>query len=306
MINFYKNRKWFYLVSLILIVLGIVALFINGIELDIQFSGGSKISYSYTGEISVSDIEAIATKTIGTQATAQSMTAVTDDKDVKTVVISFGGTSSIAPDKLNELTTEITKKYPDGNIEFYETQSVEPYIGKRFFRNGIIAMAIAAVLIGFYVTIRFKKISGLSAAITALIALFHDILLVFFTFVLFKIPINDGFVAVILTVLGYSVNDTIVIFDKIRYNNRLYGTKMSVEEIANKSINDCFTRTINTSLMSTIAIALVFIFSLISGLTSVSNFALPMMVGLISGCYSTITLTGTLWASWQKSSKKKA
>lgn len=305
MFKFYQNRKWFYAISLALIVVGIVALFINGVKLDIQFSGGSKISYSYVGDIDLSDIENIATDTIGIKATAQSQTAVSEDEDVKTVVISFGGTSSITPEKLDSLTNSISEKYPDNKIEFYETQSVEPYIGKTFFRKGLLAMALAGIMIVIFVTIRFKQISGFSAAITALFALFHDILLVFFTFVIFGIPINDGFVAVVLTIIGYSVNDTIVIYDKLRYNTRLYGSKMSYEEISDLSLNQCMTRTVNTALMSTCAIALVFIFSLISGLTSVSNFALPMMVGIISGCYSTIAFPGTLWVSWQKATHKK-
>jgi len=305
MFNFCKNKKWFFMISCAIMLIGVVALFINGVQLDIQFSGGSKVSYSYTGDLNLGDIEKIATDVIGTKATAQSQTAVSDDKDVKTVVISFGGTSSISPDKLQKLTDEIVKANSDNNIEFYETQSVEPYIGARFFRKGIMAMAIAAVFIVIYVTIRFKKISGLSASVTALAALLHDIILVFFTFVIFKIPINDGFVAVILTVLGYSINDTMVIYDKIRYNSRLHAGKMSYEEIANLSINECITRTINTSLMSTIAIALVYVFSLVSGLTSVANFALPMMVGIISGCYSTLTITAPLWVTWQNHKAKK-
>lgn len=305
MIKFYKNRKWFYIISICLMLIGVVSLFIRGVELDIQFSGGTKLSYSYTGEISTSDIENIVTNVLNKKATAQIQTAVSDDSSRKTVVISVGGTSSVTTDQLDKITDEIKSKYADNAIELYETQSVEPYIGKRFFTNGIKAMLIAMVLIVIYVTIRFKVISGFSAALTALLALFHDLLLVFFTFVIFGIPINDGFVAVVLTILGYSVNDTIVIYDKIRYNKRLYAGKMSIEDIADTSINQCLTRTVNTSLMSGLAIALVFIFSLISGLTSVSNFALPLMVGIISGCYSSLTLPGTLWVSWQKLGDKK-
>ncbi len=305
MFKFYQNRKWFYAISLALIVVGIVGLFINGVKLDIQFSGGSKISYSYKNEIDLADVENIATEIIGVKATAQTQTAVSEDKDVKTVVISFGGTSSIAPEKLEALTKAISEKYANNSIVFYETQSVEPYIGKTFFKRGLLAMTLAGIMIVIYVTISFKKISGFTAAITALVALFHDILLVFFTFVIFGIPINDGFVAVVLTIIGYSVNDTIVIYDKLRYNTNLYGSKMSYEEISDLSLNQCMTRTVNTALMATCAIALVFIFSLISGLTSVSNFALPMMVGIVSGCYSTIAFPGTLWVSWQKALHKK-
>ena len=166
-------------------------------------------------------------------------------------------------------------------------------------------MGIAMVLIVIYVTFRFKLISGFSAALTALLALFHDLAIIFFTFVVFGIPINDGFVAVILTILGYSVNDTIVIYDKIRTNKRLYAGKMSIEEIANTSINQCISRTLTTSLMTIIASALVYVFALLNGLTSVSNFALPLMIGIISGCYSSITLPGTLWVTWQNMKNKK-
>lgn len=307
MIKFYKNRKWFYIISICLMLIGVVSLFIRGVELDIQFSGGTKLSYSYTGDISITDIESTVGNILDKKVSAQTQTAVSDDSDRKIVVISVGGTSSVTTEQLDEITNKISSDYADNSVELYETQSVEPYIGKRFFTNGIKAMLIAMILIVIYVTLRFKIISGFSAALTALLALFHDLLFVFFTFVVFGIPINDGFVAVILTILGYSVNDTIVIYDKIRYNKRMFAGKLSIEEIADKSINQCLTRTINTSLMSGLAIALVFIFSLISGLTSVSNFALPLMVGIISGCYSSITLPGTLWVSWQKfKSRKKA
>ena len=305
MINFYKNRKWFYAISLCLMAIGIVALFINGVTLDIQFSGGTKIAYSYDGDVTVSDVESLASKSLNTTCSAQIQTAVDSESNNRnTVIINVGGKSGVTPDQLEALTTSMLEKYPDNKIELYETQSVEPYIGHRFFRNGIMAMVIAAILIVGYVTVRFKIISGLSAAVTALIALFHDLLLVFFTFVVFNIPINDGFVAVVLTILGYSVNDTIVIYDKIRSNKKLHGNKMSTEEIANTSINQCMKRTINTSLMAGCAIALVFIFSLISGLTSVANFALPLMVGIASGCYSSMTLPGTLWVTWQNRKKK--
>lgn len=284
---------------------GIIGLIFNGVKLDIQFKGGSKISYNYSGDISTSEIEKIAEEILGVAVTTQTQKSVSGE-EMKTVVINIAGSSSLETEKLDKITSEIQAKYPDNTFELYETQSVEPYIGKRFFKNGILALAIAIILIVIWVTIRFKIISGFSAALTALLALAHDILLIFFTFVIFQIPINDGFIAVILTILGYSINDTIVIYDKIRYNKTIHGNKMSIEEIADTSINQCLIRTINTSLMSCGAIALVYIFALIGGLTSVANFALPMMVGILSGCYSSITLPGTLWVTWQKISAKKA
>lgn len=301
MINFYKNRKWFYIISICLMFVGLISLLIKGVSLDIQFSGGTKISYSYTGEVNLSEIEKTVSDILNKNVSAQ--TQHSDDRQI--IVINVGGTDALTTEKLDEINAKMEEKFADNSIKHNETISVEPYIGKRFFTRGIIAMAIAITLIVIYVTIRFKLISGFSAALTALLALVHDLSIVFFAFVIFGIPINDGFVAVVLTILGYSVNDTIVIYDKIRTNKRLYAGKMSIEEIADTSINQCLRRTINTSLMSGCALALVYIFSLISGLNSVSNFALPLMLGIASGCYSSITLPGTLWVSWQKMFAKK-
>ena len=296
--RFYKNRKIFYGISIALILIGVIFIFINGVSLDIQFSGGSKITYDYKGEIPLQEAEALVEETLGRTATAQQTVGISDE--TYSLVLSLGGKESITTEDQDKLTTAFAEKYPDSEISLASIRSVEPYIGRQFLIRGILAIVLAMVLIVIYVTIRFKLISGLSAALTALLALLHDLVLVFMTFVVFKIPINDGFVAVVLTILGYSVNATIVIYDRIRANKRLYGSKLTIEEIADKSISQTLARTINTSLMTVIAIMLVFIFAMANGLTSVANFALPLMVGTISGCYSSITLPGTLWVSWQK------
>ena len=127
--------------------------------------------------------------------------------------------------------------------------------------------------------------------------------MVFFVFVLFGIPINDGFIAVVLTILGYSVNDTLVIFDRIRENKRLTGNKLPVVDLVNKSIKQSVRRTVNTSLMSLAAIVLVLIFGAVKGLTSIVYFALPMMVGIISGCYSSTLLAPCIWCGFKKKAK---
>lgn len=131
MIKFYKNRKWFYIISICLMLVGVVSLFIRGVELDIQFSGGTKISYSYSGDIQISDVETIVTNILGKKATAQTQTAVSEDSDRKTVVISVGGTSSLTTEQLDKITEEISAKYSANDIELYETQSVEPRISEK-------------------------------------------------------------------------------------------------------------------------------------------------------------------------------
>jgi len=150
-----------------------------------------------------------------------------------------------------------------------------------------------------YVWIRFRRMGGLSAGVMALVALLHDILIVFFTCVLLKIPIGDSFIAVALTIIGYSINDTIVIYDRIRENSRTY-KKLPVDTITDLSINQSFTRSVNTNLAVLISVSAVYILAFSHSIDSIQNFALPMAIGAISGCYSTICIAGPLWVMWQK------
>ena len=292
--NFYGKRGIYFAISLVLILAGIIGLFINGIKLDITFSGGAKITYSYVGEeINATEVEALVKKTLNREASVQNSTGYQNNDTA--LVISLAGTESLETEEQEKLFNALNKAYSEHKLEQGSTTNVEPAIGHRFFVRGLIAIGLAAAFIIIYVTLRFSVVSGFTAALTAMIALFHDILLIFFVYVLFGIPINDGFIAVVLTILGYSVNDTLVIFDRIRENKKLYGNKLLVTDLINKSIGQSLKRTINTSLMSLAAIALVLIFGIINGLTSIVNFALPMMIGIISGCYSSSFLAPCLW-----------
>ncbi len=292
--DFYGKRIIYFIISAALILTGIIGLFINGVKLDITFSGGAKITYSYTGEeIDAAEVEAIVKKTLNREASVQNSIGYQNDDTA--LIISLAGTESLETEEQDKLFDALNKAYADHNLEQGSTTNVEPAIGHRFFVRGLIAIGLAAIFIIFYVSLRFSIVSGFNAALTALVALIHDIALIFFVYVLFGLPINDGFIAVVLTILGYSVNDTLVLFDRIRENKKLHGNKLTVPALVNKSISQSLTRTINTSLMSLAAIALVLIFGIINDLTSIVNFALPMMVGIISGCYSSSFLAPCLW-----------
>ena len=132
----------------------------------------------------------------------------------------------------------------------------------------------------------------------AIVSLLHDVLMVLATFIIFRIPINDAFIAVSLTIIGYSINDTIVIYDRIRENSRL-SKKIDYPELVNSSINQTLSRSINTCLCTFVSIFIVYIFASIYSIESIKNFALPMMVGIFTGGYSTICIAGPLWAMWQ-------
>jgi preprotein translocase SecF subunit len=141
--------------------------------------------------------------------------------------------------------------------------------------------------------------SGPSAGVMALVALFHDVLLVFFVFVVLRIPLNESLVAVVLSILGFSINDTIVVYDRIRENERIYNGKMPLPDLVDLSVNQSLTRSINTSLCTLGAVAIAYVFATAYNIDSIKQFALPMMVGIVSGAYSTICLAGPLWVMWK-------
>ncbi len=140
----------------------------------------------------------------------------------------------------------------------------------------------------------------------AIIALFHDAFVVTAAFIVFKIPLNDSFIAAILTIIGFSINDTIVIYDRIRENRSLMGRNVSPEELVDTSISQSMSRSINTNIAVFISITIVYVFAAIYDIKSIKDFALPMMFGTASGCYSTICIAGPLWTMWQNRKRKKA
>jgi preprotein translocase SecF subunit len=158
---------------------------------------------------------------------------------------------------------------------------------------------VAFLLILVYVGFRFHKIGGLSAGAMAIVALIHDALVVLTVFIVFRIPLSEQFVAVVLTIIGFSINDTIVIYDRIRENKTRMGGNTKPEDLVDVSITESMTRSINTNLVVFISITIAFVFAEIYGIESIRAFALPMMFGTVAGCYSTNCIAGPLWSMWR-------
>ncbi len=302
MIHFYKKRYIFFSISILLILTGVVAMLINGIQLDTQFKGGAILSYTYSGDMDVDKAESAAQTALGRNASAQLQSNISGQD--QRLIISLAGNEALTSQEQETLTAALNTAFPDSKLSVSETLTVEPFIGKRFFRNGMIAIFLSFSLIMLYVAFRFKNIGGFSAGTMAIVALVHDVLIVTATFIVFKIPLNDSFIAATLTIIGFSINDTIVVYDRIRENERLYGKKMSVEELVDKSVSQSLTRSVNTSLAVFVSITIVYIFAQINNIESIRSFALPMMFGTISGCYSTICIAGPLWTMWQNHKAK--
>ncbi len=306
-IHFFKNRKIYFSISLALIAVGLICNIIMGANLDIQFRGGAIVKYSYTGAIDTDAVADVSEEVSGDSVDVRIYENVQNDGEaaVNHVSISFVGNQSISLENQKKIQESLSAKYPDAGFELVESSSVNPTMGQQFFAKCLIAVAITFLLLIIYVALRFKKIGGASAGIMAIIALLHDVSIIYFVFVIFRLPINDSFIAVVLTILGYSLNNTIVVYDRVRENRKLMGPKASVEELVDASINQTLTRSINTSLCTFVAIAAVYVVGIIYGLESVSLFALPMMIGVAVGCYSSVCLAGPLYVMWQNHKSKK-
>ena len=301
-IDFNKALKPILIVYIALFIVGTVMAVIWGVNLDINFSGGTKISYSYTGDIADKDITAIIDKQIDKNYSLSKSTALAGD--TKTFEIALTGKNALSAEKQEALSKALTEKFKDNKITLYNSNSVSPTIAGTFFLKSIVAVLITAILVVIYVGIRFKRIGGVSAALTALAALVFDILVTFFICVIFRLQIDSNYIAVVLTILGYSLNDTIVIYDRIR-ENRKFNPDMEIGDLVNISVNKVMIRNIITTVTTILAILTIVVVSELFGLTSLRTFAIPMAFGLLSGAVSSLFISGPLWVIWKRYKAKK-
>lgn len=302
-INFIGNRKKFYTFSCALIAVVLVFCGIFGVKMDVEFKGGSMITLAYEGDADLNDLKS----TIGTELGKSNLTLQTgsDISGNQTLTVTLPGSDTLTTEQLDNLLATLNEQYPDNNFVQNEVSNVDATIGKEFLLKSVVALVAACVLILLYVAYRFRKIGGLKAGSTAIVALLHDMFVVFGVFVLLRIPLNGNFIAALLTILGYSINDTVVIYDRIRENSALYGKKqMSLAELVNLSVNQSFARSLMTSITTCLALGVVCVVSVIYRLDSIYSFAFPLLFGMVSGVYSTICIATPLWVDWKN--KKKA
>ncbi len=302
-IRFFENKKIVAIISGLIIVIGIGGMFTKGVKLDTQFTGGVVLNYAIEGEVSTEGIEAAIEKMMDRPVTVQISKNQIDDS--QRITITLAGTGGMTPEDQKEITKVVGQQVGESKVELAETFVVQPYIGAKALQRSELAIALSIVFMVIYVWVRFTALNGLSAGITSIIALIHDAFVVLVAFVIFDIPLNDSFVAVILTIIGYSINDTIVLYDRIRENIKSK-PKLSIIEQVNIGISQTFGRSINASLTTGMCVLVILIASLMFGISSIREFALPMFFGLISGCYSSICIASILWGMWENRKIKKA
>ena len=302
-INFIGNRKKFYTFSCALIAVVLVFCAVFGVKMDVEFKGGSMITLAYEGDVDLNDLKSA----IGSELGKSDLTLQTgsDISGNQTLTVTLPGSDTLTTEQLDNLLASMNEQYPDNNFVQNEVSNVDATIGNEFLLKSVVALVAACVLILLYVAYRFRKIGGLKAGSTAIVALLHDMFVVFGVFVILRIPLNGNFIAALLTILGYSINDTVVIYDRIRENSALYGKKqMSLAELVNLSINQSFARSLMTSITTCLALGVVCVISVIYRLDSIYSFAFPLLFGMVSGVYSTICIATPLWVDWKN--KKKA
>ncbi|HWQ29955.1 MAG TPA: protein translocase subunit SecF [Negativicutes bacterium] len=289
-IDFMGRKKLWFGISLTLLAIGVVFLVINGgLNLGIDFVGGTTIQANIGKTFDVEEIRQVMDK-YDPEATITHAGQNKDQFIVRTKV-------NFDTAKRNELVNEFAKKYnlTTSNITF---ETIGPTVGSELAMQSLIAVLLAFLGIMIYVSFRFEWRFGLSS----IIALVHDTGMMVACYAVFQIPVNSTFIAALLTIIGYSINDTIVIFDRIRENLKREGRKIDYDKLVNESVTQTLARSINTSVTTLLTVLSLYFL----GVPAIKDFAFPMLVGIISGCYSTIFIASPLWVILRQKTKLSA
>ena len=278
-----ENRKKFFLLSMVIILIGCVTMTVNqkagkgALNWDVEFTGGTSMEIDLGEIYEAEELEAIIA-----EMTEQAVPQIQQVIGTNAVEIKLQHIDGLTRTKLMNALRE---KYPSAELK--EVNDISGTISSEMQQAAIKATAIAGMAMLLYISIRFRD---LKAGGSAIIALIHDVLVVLAAYAVFRIPVNNTFIAVLLTILGYSINSTIVIFDRVRENKEKYSPAEAAEKI-DKSISQTLARSINTSLTTLFTVGAIYVL----GVPSIKEFALPMMVGIIAGAYSSICISGSVW-----------
>lgn len=282
-----KARLWMS-ISLAIIIIGLVWMAFGGLNLGVDFTGGTLMYINIGQEYNVDDVRDIVNK-YADDATVSNAGEDKLDAMIRMKVDAGSSAPAVIMEDMIEL-YELT-------VDDFSVDYVGATIGKELIANAFLSIGLACVLMLLYIWIRFELQSG----VAAIVALVHDVLIMLAAVAVLRVQINSAFVAAMLTIIGYSINDTIIVFDRVRENNKRYGRNMEPGQIVNKSVNETIVRSINTSVTTLFAITALYVL----GVPSVKEFALPILIGVISGTYSSIFIAGPIWAIWMKKKREK-
>lgn len=289
-INVTSNKVKYLLLPIIIVIAGIVMYFMNnGFNFDIEFMGGIKMQVNMGTTFNNEEVQQYLEEKTGIQPIIVQNIGDGTQASIKT--------QPIEEAKKNEIYAALKEKYNLQDEEPMSVTSASASFGKQVQQKTLVFTLIAILCILAYIALRFEWRS----AITAIFALIINIAVMFAVYAISYTPLNTTFIAAMLTVIGYSINNTIVVFDRIRENMKGYNPKkgMTVSEITNKSIAESMGRTINTTITTLITIVALYII----GVPSIKDFAFPLIIGVIAGAYSSIFIASPWWAAWKESNE---
>ena len=288
-IAFLSRRKVFFAVSLAIIAAGFIVMGVNkssggsALNYSLEFVGGTSTNVTFNEDMTIEKID---------QDIVPSIEAITGDGNVQTQKVA--GTNEVIF-KTRTLTVAEREQFKDtmvnnfsADAEKITAETISSTISSEMQSDAVVAILVATACMLLYIWFRFKDIRFGASAVLALV---HDVLVVLAFYAAAKVSVSSTFIACMLTIVGYSINATIVIFDRIRENMALMGKKDSLEDVVNDSVSKTLSRSIFTSLTTFFMVASLYIF----GVTSIREFALPLMVGIVCGTYSSVCITGALW-----------
>ena len=302
-IDFVGLRKRFLTISSCLMAAIVLCAVVLGVHLDTEFTGGAMITLSYEGSFTMSDVQKVASSALENNG----LTLQTGENVAtggQTLKISMPGTETVTTEQVAKLLDSLNESCPDNNFEQLSLSNVSAAMGTKFLQKSLVAVVFALVLILLYIALRFKNIGGLTGGMMAVLALVNDLMVVFGTFVLLRTALDGNFIAAMLTILGYSINDTVVVYDRIRENRTLMGKKASFEELVNHSVNQSARRTLITTITTVMALGVMCIVAKLYGLDSIFTFAFPLMMGMISGVYTSLCVSTSAWVLWSERKPK--
>lgn len=292
-----KHFPIFAIISLVLMAPGLVGLVtlpfgMNLFNMDVDFIGGTSMTFDVHTEVT-SDISGSVIPELVEDATGIEPSSVqkTGDDGEEVLIKS----TKLDNDQQKAVVAAMQEQFGITDDDTLNVSDVNATISKEMQSTAIVASLVAVALMLLYITIRFELTSGL-AAITCLA---HDLLVVLSAYIVFRIPFDMTFIAVALTILGYSINSSIIVFDRVRENRR-YARRELFEDTVEKSLWQTVGRTINTSITTLLTVGMIFLL----GVTSLREFTLPMIVGIVAGAYSSLFLAGSLWTKYRGLSRK--
>ncbi|WP_243278187.1 protein translocase subunit SecF [Clostridium paraputrificum] len=283
MLKVVEKKKIWFSISAIIIAIGLIAMFAKGLNFGIDFEGGTNIILKFDEEYNKEEVDSIVK---GFASDAVTNTAENNEYEIKS--------KNFESKDVSKLVEELKRKYKMPENAIVSQEEIGASVGKELRVNSLKALAIAFVAMLIYIAVRFEFKFG----VIALIALAHDLLITISVFAVFGISINSPFIAAVLTIVGYSINATIVIFDRIRENLKLSG-RTSAAEVANKSVTQTMARSINTTLTTLFTIVAVYIF-----VPTVRGFSFPIIIGIVSGLFSSVFIAPSLWVLVTEKKKK--